>query len=160
MGSVNHGVSHWYGNGALWISIAAIHRSAKALAPDAAARHGWGMALLCDPAALDALARHISGHADDLRVRASRLAAGAEAVRWHSTAAHAFRGDVRGLAVDMRRGANEVDEAAQALRRHAAAVRRVQQAIAAAEHAAAAAARGLEHAGRAAIGGVAHLVGL
>ena len=40
------------------------------------------MAVLSDPAALDALARHISGHADDLRVHASRLAAGAETVRW------------------------------------------------------------------------------
>jgi hypothetical protein len=56
------------------------------------------MALPGDPAALDAAARRINHHADDLRARAGRLAATADGVRWHSTAAGAFRRDVRWLA--------------------------------------------------------------
>jgi hypothetical protein len=122
------------------------------------------MAVPIDPGALDALARHISAHADDLRSRASRLAAAADGVRWHSTAAGAFRADARGLAGDLRRGATRVDDAAHAMRRHAATVRHVQAVIGGAEHAAAAAARGV---GRAAVGAaekagaaVTHLLGI
>ncbi len=103
------------------------------------------MSLPGDPAALDTAARHINHHADDLRARACRLAAAADGVRWHSTAAGAFRRDVRGLAGGFRRVADDVDDAADALRRHAATVRRVRAAIGAAEHAAASAVHGIEH---------------
>ena len=125
------------------------------------------MAVLTDPARLDALARHISSHADDLRTRSVRLAAAPEGVRWRSTAARVFRADVRGLAGDFRRAANRVDDAAQAMRRHASAVRHVQAAILAAERTAAAATHGVEHAGRAALGtaektgaALAHILGI
>ena len=104
------------------------------------------MAFPGDPAALDAAARHINHHADDLRTRAGRLAATADGVRWHSSAAGAFRRDVRGLAGGFRRAADNVDDAADALRRHAANLRQVRAAIGAAEHAAACAVTGIEHA--------------
>lgn len=113
------------------------------------------MALPGDPAALDAAAWHINRHADELRTRACRLAAAADGVRWHSTAAGAFRRDVRGLAGGLRRAADDVDDAADALRRHATTVRHVRAAIAAAEHAAAAAVHGIVHTGA----GVAHVLG-
>jgi uncharacterized protein YukE len=114
------------------------------------------MALLPDPAALETVARHITGHADDLRGRASRLASAAETVRWRSPAAAVFRGDVCDLASAYRRAAGEVDDAAHALRRHAAAVRHAEAAIRAAERAVAA----VEHAATAAVHGVKHLLGL
>ncbi len=107
-----------------------------------------------DPAALDAAARHINHHADDLRARACRLAAAADGVRWHSTAAGAFRRDARGLAGGFRCAADNVDDAADAadaLRRHAATLRQVRAAFGAAEHAAASAVHGIEH--------VAHVLG-
>lgn len=104
------------------------------------------MAALLDPAGLDTVARRISGHADDLRARASRLAAAAEAVRWRSPAAAAFRGDVRRLVLEFRRCAGEIDDAAHALHRHAAAVRRAEAVIRAAERAAASAVHTIEHA--------------
>ncbi len=104
------------------------------------------MAFPGDPAALDAAARHINHHADDLRRRAGKLAATADGVRWHSTAAGAFRRDVRGLAGGFRRAADNVDDAADALRRHAATLRQVRAAIGAAEHAAACAVHGIEQA--------------
>jgi len=110
------------------------------------------MAFPGDPAALDATARRINHHADDLRARACRLAAAADGVRWHSTAAGEFRRDVRGLAGGFRRAADKVDDAADALRRHAATVRQVRAAIRATEHAAASAVHGIEHA--------AHVLGL
>jgi uncharacterized protein YukE len=104
------------------------------------------MATLLDPAALDTVARRISGHADDLRGRASRLSAAAESVRWRSPAAAAFRGDVHRLALAFRRCAGEVDDAAHALHRHAAAIRRAEAVIRAAERAAASALHGVENA--------------
>jgi uncharacterized protein YukE len=104
------------------------------------------MSVLPDAAALDAVARHISGHAEDLRSRASRLAAAAEGVRWHSTAAAAFRGDVHDLACRFRRAAGEVDDAAHALRQHAAAVRRAEAVVGAAERTAMTAIHGIAHA--------------
>jgi hypothetical protein len=104
------------------------------------------MAVLTDPATLETVARHISGHGEDLRGRASRLVAAAENVRWRSPAATTFRGDVHDLAVAFRRAAGEIDDAAHALRRHAAAVRRAEAVVRAAEHAATAAVRGIEHA--------------
>ncbi len=110
------------------------------------------MALLPDPAALETAARHIRGHADDLRGRASRLAAAAETVRWHSPAASAFRGDVRGLASAFRRAAAQIDDAADALRRHAGAVRRAEDVIRAAEQAA----RSVERSTRNAVQGAMH----
>jgi hypothetical protein len=102
--------------------------------------------MLLDTAALETAARHISSHADDLRRRASRLAAAAEGVRWHSRAATAFRTDVRDLTVALRRAAGEVDDTAHALRRHAAAARRAEAVARAAERAAAAAVHGIRHA--------------
>lgn len=104
------------------------------------------MTVLPDAAALEAVARHINGHADDLRSRASRLVAAAEGVRWHSTAAAAFRGDVHDLACRFRRAAGEVDDAAHALRQHAAAVRRAEAVVHAAERAVATAIHGVAHA--------------
>ena len=101
------------------------------------------MALLPDAAAIEAVARRIGGHADDLRSRASRLAAAAEGVRWHSTAAVAFRGEVHDLACRFRRAAYEVDEAAHALQQHAAAVRRAEAVVRAAERTAMAAVHGV-----------------
>ena len=152
---MNHGVSRKAGIGTLWISVVVIHRSPPALAPRRGSNHGRHMALPGDPAALDAAARHINRHADDLRARACKLAAAADGVRWHSTAAGAFRRDVRGLASGFRRAADKVDEAADALRRHTATVRHVRAAIAAAEHAAASTVNGIEHVGA----GVAHALG-
>jgi ABC-type transporter Mla subunit MlaD len=104
-----------------------------------------GMAALPDPAALDTVARHLSGHADDLRGRASRLVAAAETVRWHSPAAATFRGDVRDLALAFRRAAGEIDDAADALARHAGAVRQVEAPLRAVQHAAGAALHTVEH---------------
>ncbi len=125
------------------------------------------MAVLTDPASLDAIARHVSAHAEDLRVRATRLAAAAEGVQWHSTAAQAFRADARGLTGSLRHAATQLDDAAAAMRRHAATVRHVQAAIVAAEHTAVAAAHGVERGGRAALGAaektgaaVAHVLGI
>jgi uncharacterized protein YukE len=103
------------------------------------------MAGLPDTAALEAAARHIGGHADDLRSRASRLAAAAEGVRWHSTAAAVFRGDVHELACRFRRAAGEVDDAAHALRQHAATVRRTEAVVRAAERTAMATLHGVAH---------------
>jgi uncharacterized protein YukE len=103
------------------------------------------MAVLPDTAALDAVARHIGGHADDLRRRASRLAAAAEGVRWHSTAAAAFRNEVHDMAWRFRRTAGEVDDAALALRQHAAAVRRAEAVVRAAERTATTAIHGVAH---------------
>lgn len=114
------------------------------------------MAILLDPAALETVARRISNHADDLRSRASRLVAAAEAVRWRSPAATSFRTEVRHLALAYRRSAGEVDDAAQALRRHAAAVRRAEAVVRAAERAALA----TEHAAVAAVHGIEHALGL
>jgi hypothetical protein len=111
------------------------------------------MALPGDPTLLDAVAARINRDADELRTRAARLVAAADAVRWHSVAATAFRCDVGALARGLRRAADDVDEAAHALRRHAATVRRVRAALGAAEHVAVATARGVEHA-------VAHLLGV
>lgn len=105
----------------------------------------WRMALLPDAAALEAVARRIGGHADDLRSRAWRLVAAAEGVRWHSTAAAAFRGDVRDLACRFRRAAGEVDDAAHVLRQHAAAVRRAEAVVRAAERTAMTALHGVAH---------------
>lgn len=102
--------------------------------------------VLSDAAALEAVARRINGHADDLRRRASRLAAAAEGVRWQSTAAAAFRRDVHDLACRFRRSAGEVDDAARALRQHAAAVRRAEGVARAAERVATTAIHGFTHA--------------
>lgn len=112
-----------------------------------AAAHGTvcRMAVFPDAAALEAVARRIGGHADDLRGRASRLVAAAEGVRWHSTAAAAFRSEVRELACRFRRAAGEVDDAAHALQRHAAAVRRAEAVMRAAERTAVAAIHGVAH---------------
>jgi uncharacterized protein YukE len=103
------------------------------------------MAMLPDATVLEAVARRIGGHADDLRSRASRLAATAEGVRWHSTAAAAFRCEVHDLACRFRRTAGEVDEAAHSLRQHAAAVRRAETVVRAAERTAMAAVHGVAH---------------
>ena len=103
------------------------------------------MAVLPDAAALEAVARRIGGHADDLRRRASRLVAAAEGVRWHSTAAVAFRRDVHSLACRFRRAAGEVDDAAYVLRQHAAAVRRAEAVVRAAERTATGALHGVAH---------------
>jgi uncharacterized protein YukE len=103
------------------------------------------MAVLPDAAALEAVARRIGGHADDLRSRASRLAATAEGVRWHSTAAAAFRGEMHDLACRFRGAADEIDDAAHALRQHAAAVRRGEAVVRAAERTAIAAVHGVAH---------------
>ena len=103
------------------------------------------MAVLPDAVSLEAVARRIGGHADDMRSRASRLAAAAEGVRWHSTAAAAFRGDVRDLACRFRRAAGEIDDAAHALRKHAAAVRRAEAVVRAAERTATTAIHGIAH---------------
>lgn len=104
-----------------------------------------GMTGLPDPAALDTVARHLCGHADDLRGRASRLVAAAETVRWHSPAASAFRGDVRDLALSFRRAAGEIDDAADSLSRHARTVRLVEAPARAVQHAAGAALHAVEH---------------
>ncbi len=114
------------------------------------------MASLADPDELDVVAARIERHADQLRERASRLVAAADAVGWHSVAAGAFRAEVGGVAAAFRRAADRVDDAAHALRRHAATVRRVQDLLAAAERAADAGAHGLEHLA----GDALHLVGL
>jgi uncharacterized protein YukE len=103
------------------------------------------MAAFLDPAALETVARHLTGHADDLRGRATRLVAAAETARWRSPAAVSFRDDVRRLALAFRRSAGELDDAGHALRRHAAAVRRAEAVVRAAEHAAMAAVHGIEH---------------
>lgn len=94
------------------------------------------MALPADAAALDRLARHICGHADDLRSLAARLVAAAEHVRWHSPAACRFRVQARDVAADMRAGASRLDAAADALRDHTSTVRRVLEVAGAAVHAA------------------------
>jgi len=103
------------------------------------------MAVLPDAVSLEAVARRIGGHADDMRSRASRLAAAAEGVRWHSSAAAAFRSDVRDLACRFRRAAGEIDDAAHALRKHAAAVRRAEAVVRAAERTATTAIHGIAH---------------
>lgn len=104
------------------------------------------MTVLPDAAALEAVARHINGHADDLRSRASRLVAAAASVRWHSTAAAAFRDDAQNLAYRFRRAAGEVDDAAHALRQHAAAVRRAEAVVHVAERTVVTVAHGVMHA--------------
>jgi uncharacterized protein YukE len=109
------------------------------------------MAVPIDPAVLEGVARHISEHADDLRARASRLAAAADHVRWHSSGADGFRGDVRHLVDAFRRAATGVDDAADALRRHAAAVRRAEAVLRAAERVAAGAVHGAHDVGKTAV---------
>ena len=90
-------------------------------------------ALVETPSDMRRIARHIRGHAEDVRARAARLAAGAEQTRWYSPAAHAFRDDVAALVRQMHGAAGRLDAAAHALDRHAA---RVSAVVSAPVHAA------------------------
>jgi methyl-accepting chemotaxis protein len=73
--------------------------------------------------ALERIARQLDDHSDDLRRQARRLATAIEVTRWNSTAAGAFRDHGHRLCVELRRGANRVDDAATALRSHIRTVR-------------------------------------
>jgi uncharacterized protein YukE len=77
------------------------------------------MSPLPDPGELLAIADRIAAHARSTRDRAGHLAAGAGAARWHGTAADAFHGQVRLVVSGLRRSADRLDDAADALRRHA-----------------------------------------
>jgi uncharacterized protein YukE len=101
------------------------------------------VALLPDTDVLDGLARHISGHADEMRRRAVRLAAAVEAVHWRSTAAEAFRNRARDLVADLRRAAAGIDDAAESLRHHAANVRHAESVAGGVGHAVVAAAEAI-----------------
>jgi uncharacterized protein YukE len=82
---------------------------------------------LPDPSALESSARAFAGLAEYVRARAVRLTAEADAARWRSTAANAFRHKVSDLARDLRRCAELLDEASCALLAHAEQVRHTEQ---------------------------------
>jgi uncharacterized protein YukE len=111
-----------------------------------------------------ATADRISRHADALRARATALIASASRTRWQSRAATSFRHEVDGIARDMRRAADRVDHAADALRRHARTVERelhaLQVAASAAAHAATAGTLGVAHAAEHAGHSALHAMGL
>ncbi len=76
----------------------------------------WG-----DPGGLRALASRVDAVGDDVTGQRRGLVDG-QHVRWHSTAADRFRGELAERLAAVDRSAGEVDEVATALRRHAAAV--------------------------------------
>jgi uncharacterized protein YukE len=80
------------------------------------------MSPIPDPHEMLAVADRIAAHAQATRGRARQLAAAVAAVDWHGTAADAFHGQA-GLVINgLRRSADRLDDAADALRRHADAV--------------------------------------
>jgi uncharacterized protein YukE len=83
------------------------------------------MWLLPDPAALDALAERINGHAGAARSRALQLTGAVATTTWSGTAADAFRTEAHVVAAALRGAAGRLDDAADALRSHAHAVRRL-----------------------------------
>lgn len=76
-----------------------------------------------DPALVDRCAGLARAHAADLRVRARRLGATAEASAWAGPAARAFRDGTQGLVDRLVSAAGHLDDAADLLTRHAAALR-------------------------------------
>ncbi len=75
--------------------------------------------LFTDASDLHHIAHHIRSHADELRRRASGLAARAGSARWQSHAASAFRDRVHAVCAAQRSCADRLDAAARALERHA-----------------------------------------
>ncbi|MGI8881918.1 MAG: WXG100 family type VII secretion target [Jatrophihabitans sp.] len=90
---------------------------------------------LGDPDRLEQVAHHLEGHADQLRVAASRLAQASAATRWHSPAATQYRARVEHLLDRVTRSAHDVDHAAAVLRHHARNVRRMRHVLDAARKA-------------------------
>lgn len=65
-----------------------------------------------------AAAHRVAVLAEETRAVAARVAS-ASGIRWRSTAADAFRGRLAEQAADVRRAAESLDAAAEALARHA-----------------------------------------
>ncbi len=79
--------------------------------------------LLPDPAAIDALARTLDDRAALVRDQCRLFERRVSDVRWQSAGADHYRGRCAAVARDLRRNAEELGEAADALRRHADEVR-------------------------------------
>jgi WXG100 family type VII secretion target len=77
-------------------------------------------ALFADPAQLRAIAERIARHAAAARAQAGRIGMQLAHPGWAGAAARAFHGQARALVHDLRRAAQRLDDAADALRRHAA----------------------------------------
>jgi uncharacterized protein YukE len=80
-----------------------------------------------------ALAGALRDRAEEIRAAAERLAARADAVRWHGLAADAMRRHAHERAAALRRTAALHDDAADALDRHAREIDRLKDLIAAIE---------------------------
>jgi WXG100 family type VII secretion target len=80
---------------------------------------------LPDPDHLVTLAARVSAHAALARQEAHRLTGAAGAVTWSGIAAQAFDAQAAEIVRSLRRCADRLDDAADALRRHAAAVAHV-----------------------------------
>lgn len=83
------------------------------------------MSPLPDPEALEAVAARIAAHARAARTRAHRLATAVGGTDWSGVASGAFDLMAEDVIGGLRRSADRLDDAADALRRHAAAVRQV-----------------------------------
>jgi uncharacterized membrane protein YccC len=81
------------------------------------------MAFYGDPAALERLARQIRDHAREVRERAVRATAAAQAAQWHSVARERFISEVEDRARRLERAAGQLEEAADRLDEQARAVR-------------------------------------
>jgi uncharacterized protein YukE len=77
-------------------------------------------ALFADPGELRAVADRIARHAAAARAQAGAIGAHLAQPGWAGVAARAFHTHARALMRDLRRAAQRVDDAADALRRHAA----------------------------------------
>lgn len=88
------------------------------------------MSLLPDPDEIYAIADRIAAHAVAARARANQLGTAIAAADWHGFAADAFHVTADGVLGGLRRAADRLDDAADALRRHASTVRRVLDALA------------------------------
>ena len=83
------------------------------------------MPMLPDPDTLLAVADRIARHAAVLRRHADVLGASVGHATWHGTAARSFALEALEVCATLRRSADRLDAAANALRRHAARVRAV-----------------------------------
>ena len=76
-----------------------------------------------DPSELERLARQVRNHAQEVRERAVRARAAADAARWHSVARERFIAEVDNRSRHLERAASQLDEAADRLDEQARAVR-------------------------------------
>jgi uncharacterized protein YukE len=92
------------------------------------------MSLLPDPAEIYAIADRIAGHAVSARARADALGTAIAGADWHGLAAEAFDVMAYGVLGGLRRAADRLDDAADALRRHASTVQHLLDTLAVLGH--------------------------